>query len=103
MLLVVGLSIMMNGESEFSYKDIALSVYEKVQEPVHSCLITGRDAAKLLVQEPGQSEPGPVEVPPYHVLLFHGRLVHAGMGYEEERSRLHTMCHEDGDVPERVD
>jgi hypothetical protein len=64
-------------------------VYERVQEPVHSCLITGRDAATLLVQEPGQSKPRVIEVPPYHVLLFHGRLVHAGMGYKETRLRLH--------------
>lgn len=28
-------------------------------------------------------------MPPYSVLLSHGRLVHAGMGYDDARSRLH--------------
>eukprot|EP01046_Picozoa_sp_COSAG06_P032611 COSAG06_NODE_3273_length_5579_cov_3.094708_5_plen_137_part_00 len=84
------LSSLATGEDQALHKDITKEVYAELgQREVHSCIITGKDAAQLLIKAPGETEAKTVDVPPYNVLVFHGRLVHTGKGYGNDRKRLH--------------
>ena len=87
----VALWSLAGGEDQALHKDMTERVYKELgQREVHSCIITGSQAAQLLIKAPGETEAKTVDVPPYSVLVFHGRLVHAGKGYKDApHKRLH--------------
>ena len=85
-VLNVVLDSIAGGPDQELHKDIDIEgMFQAIYEwPIHSCIITGRDSAQLVIQRPGSDEPETVTIGSYKLFMFHGRLLHGGKGMAQE-------------------